>query len=117
MANYKVLSSSITLPGGSALEGEIVTAERLGDMRDLHLKRGAIEESEGPQELESKKAGIVGKGKVSADELPEDFPARDKLIEGGFDTLEKVQDASDEELLEIKGVGEATVTSIRAYEG
>jgi hypothetical protein len=49
--HYKVLSSSITLPRGVALEGEIVAAEQLGDTLDLHLKRGAIEESEGPQEV------------------------------------------------------------------
>jgi hypothetical protein len=54
--HYKVLSSSITLPRGVALEGEIVAAEQLGDTLDLHLKRGAIEESEGPQEVNLEKA-------------------------------------------------------------
>lgn len=44
--------------------------------------------------------------------LPEDFPGREELIEGGYDTMDKVRAASEEDLSAVKGVGKATLTKI-----
>lgn len=45
--------------------------------------------------------------------LPAGFPARAALVKGGYDTQEKVEGASDEELAALDGVGDATVKKIR----
>ena len=50
-------------------------------------------------------------------DLPEDFPVRDLLIEHGFDSVEKIKAASNEQLLEIDGVGPKRLTEIRAEIG
>lgn len=47
--------------------------------------------------------------------LPEDFPHRDRLMKN-YGTLERVADAPDEDLLKVKGIGEASLAEIRAYE-
>jgi DNA uptake protein ComE-like DNA-binding protein len=39
------------------------------------------------------------------------------LTDAGYDTLEKVREASDEDLLAIKGIGEKTVAEIREKVG
>jgi hypothetical protein len=39
---FVVEFTSIQLPGGLASNGDFVTADDLGDMKDLHLERGAI---------------------------------------------------------------------------
>lgn len=46
-------------------------------------------------------------------ELPGGFPARMQLIKAGYDTVEKVSAASDDELENLEGVGDATVKKIR----
>ena len=45
--------------------------------------------------------------------LPDDFPARDILTAAGFDSLEAIASATDDELLAVKGIGKATVRQIR----
>lgn len=55
------------------------------------------------------------KGKVS-DDLPDDFPGFESLVEAGYETLTSVKDASDEDLLEVTGIGKATLDKIRGYE-
>lgn len=45
--------------------------------------------------------------------LPQEFPARDLLIGAGFVTVEGVVGASNADLLEIKGIGDATLADIR----
>jgi hypothetical protein len=47
-------------------------------------------------------------------ELPSGFPARSLLLKNGLDTIEKVDEASDETLLNIDGVGDTTLQAIRA---
>jgi len=42
-----------------------------------------------------------------------DFPASDKLIQAGYDDFENLPD--DEELLEVDGIGKATLKKIRDY--
>ena len=45
--------------------------------------------------------------------IPEDFPGYEILTEGGYTTLESVIDATDEELLDLSGIGEKTLVEIR----
>lgn len=48
-----------------------------------------------------------------AGELPEDFPKRKELVEAGLTTTDAVASKSDEELIALKGIGEASVKDIR----
>lgn len=45
--------------------------------------------------------------------LPDDFPEKERLSDSGYNTVEKVQQASDEELLDIKYIGNKTLQEIR----
>ena len=47
--------------------------------------------------------------------LPEDYPAASTLEEAGYTSTDEVDAASDEELLAIDGIGEATLKEIRSY--
>jgi DNA uptake protein ComE-like DNA-binding protein len=51
------------------------------------------------------------------DALPEDFPARAALEESGYATLTDVRQASDEELLDINGIGKVLLQRIREAQG
>lgn len=44
--------------------------------------------------------------------MPDDFPARDKLVGAGYETEEAILDAGRETIGEIKGIGPATLNSI-----
>lgn len=65
-----------------------------------------------------KEAGVI-EGDVPGDEgpagYPEDFPAAETLAEAGYASAEEVQGTSDEELLDVNGIGEATLEEIRDY--
>jgi DNA uptake protein ComE-like DNA-binding protein len=56
-------------------------------------------------------------GGDSKDALPDDFPAREALVGGGFKTLASVRTASDEELDGVAGIGPATIRDIRDWFG
>lgn len=45
--------------------------------------------------------------------LPDGFPAKAKLEEAGYDTVQDVREASDEELLGLDGIAEGTLAKIR----
>lgn len=45
----------------------------------------------------------------------EEFPAHDKLSAAGYDCVDKIQAASDEEILNIEGIGPDTLSKIRTY--
>lgn len=45
-------------------------------------------------------------------DLPEDFPARDLLIEGGLSTWESLVGKTREELIALKGIGPKTADAI-----
>lgn len=49
------------------------------------------------------------------EELPEDVPARGALWADGFRSLAEVYHSTPERLLEVPGVGEATLEEIREY--
>lgn len=49
--------------------------------------------------------------------LPEDFPHRSPLVKGGLDTIVKVWLATDEQMLELPGIGPAAVRKIRSWWG
>lgn len=44
--------------------------------------------------------------------LPEDFPAKELLEEAGYDSIEKISEATAKDLTEIKGIGKATAEDI-----
>lgn len=46
--------------------------------------------------------------------LPDGFPAAHLLAENGFTTLEAVLSASDQELLDVDGIGPSKLAAIRA---
>lgn len=50
----------------------------------------------------------------SPEYLPQDFPKRDLLVEDGLTTLQGVDEASDDRLDEITGVGPASIEDIRS---
>lgn len=56
-------------------------------------------------------------GLADTDLVPEDFPGREDLAKAGITTLSSVRGASDDELLALDGIGEATVKKIRAAQG
>jgi hypothetical protein len=47
------------------------------------------------------------------DDLPEDFPHRDKLIEAGHKTLSSLRALSDDDLQGVSGIGKASAEKIR----
>lgn len=50
-----------------------------------------------------------------SDELPDGFPVKDLLVEAGYDTKSKVNEALDEDLLAIDGIGDSRLLDIRNY--
>jgi hypothetical protein len=94
--------------GGSVLvKGEIISK-----VKDLPYTMADLQQEE--KELAKKKAKLEG---GESTELPEDFPARELLIAAGYDTLDLVKNASDEDLDAIDGIGPATVEKIREAQG
>lgn len=56
----------------------------------------------------------AGKKKPKKKELEfKNLPNEEALAEAGFDTLEKVKSATDEELLEVNGIGNSSLKKIR----
>jgi hypothetical protein len=47
--------------------------------------------------------------------LPEDMPYRDALLEDGFDSVDAINNATDDELLAVIGIGGKALEKIRAY--
>jgi hypothetical protein len=45
--------------------------------------------------------------------LPDDFPAKAALEKEGYDSVDEVSEATDEELLQISGIAEGTLAKIR----
>ena len=75
---------------------------------------GTTYRREMPREV-AEKYEVGGVSSDDASGLPEDFPGRSALE--GYDSVAEVEDASDEELLSVDGIGESTLEDIRAYEG
>jgi len=68
-------------------------------------QRAAGEGAVPPKKTPSKEA--------TANAIPEDFPGASLLTGAGYKSTEEVDDASDEELLQISGLGQATLVKIR----
>lgn len=93
-------------PGGLYKVGDaFVDAE--GKTVDAKEAKSALAKRAGETEEPQSSAATNAGG------LAEDFPAREALVGGGFDTPEKVKAASDDDLLALDGVGPATLTKIR----
>lgn len=91
-------------------EKEITVGKGVGKATLRAIKAGGLIEVKTAAE----KKGAKGTKSGSSDgELPDGFPARAALIKAGFDTVDKVKAASDQELIDVKGVGESTVEHIR----
>jgi hypothetical protein len=91
-------------------------AEQL-EREELELEQRRRKLSQRFRERENSELAPTSQERPSAfagSPLPAEFVARDKLTEAGFDTLEKVEAATDEQLLAIRFVGDATVKDIRA---
>lgn len=70
-------------------------------------------------ELESQLAAARAKagGGQTGTALADDFPWRGLLVDGGFESLEKVKAASDDELLAIEDLGPARLKEVRKAHG
>ena len=64
---------------------------------------------------QSEEEQMEAPGPLAGLELPE--KATKALVKAGFDSPEKVQAASDEELLAVSGIGEATLAHLREARG
>jgi len=84
------------IKAGYAKKSEDQSEEIATDKTHLFIKKEA--------QPEQSSAGAGG------DTLPDDFPARDKLIAQGIDTIEKVKAVED--LVDLEGIGEATAEKI-----
>lgn len=76
--------------------------------RDYFAGRHDIEDEEIYEALRAAEMDYRGqeevpKEEMRTDDLPENFPLRDKFIKAGLDTLRKVNEASSEQLAGIKG--------------
>lgn len=56
---------------------------------------------------------VEGQSGSSSDELPEDFPHRELLAGTPYNTKEALRAASDDDILAVKGIGEAKLGEIR----
>jgi hypothetical protein len=53
-------------------------------------------------------------GQPQGTPLPEDFPHRELLMAAGYNTIEKLSETSDEDVLAIKGIGQKALDDINA---
>ena len=75
---------------------------------------GPVKE-DGPKEASTEPETVKNeREEKSVSALPDDFPARDLLYDNLYTTLEQVREATDKELLALKGLGKATLRDIRA---
>lgn len=75
-------------------------------------KGNFVDKSDAPDDEVEETEETEDTGTEGATEIPEDFPKREVLIENGYDTMEKIRNATSEDLLEIEGIGEATLNTI-----
>ena len=59
-------------------------------------------------------AKAAAETKSAGTDLPSDFPERDLIVGSEFRTLEALKNATDQELLDIDGIGPAKLKAIRA---
>jgi len=77
--------------------------------RDVAEQHGLLDDEEGNGESGAEGDGDAPDGTY----LPEDFPRRQHLLTDGYETVEQVDDATDEELNAVHMVGESSVDEIR----
>lgn len=68
---------------------------------------------EAPETDAPKTKAAKAEAKTDAQKLPTGFPGRAALMAGGLSTLDAVRAATDEALIALPGVGEATTAAIR----
>jgi DNA-directed RNA polymerase alpha subunit len=93
---------------GMAKAGEVVEMEE--EKAAPYVKSGTLTEVSAK---EAKKAEGNEEAPKASDELPDDFLSADGLREAGFHTYADVIGASDEDLTQANGVGDARVKQIR----
>ena len=82
-------------------------------MRAGESRRETIEKTDGAKDKEKSSGGSEETGDDS--ELPKDFPQRHVFINLGFKTLAEVQALTEEKLIELDGIGEATAKKALSY--
>ena len=124
---------SVTLPGGKSLADERREllerhreegrARREKDLENARAQSSATIKPGARVRVEVIEGRVVSapaarKAEAAAEEtvraLPEEFPHRELLTGAGFNTVEKVSAATDEELLAIDGLAGARVKEVRA---
>jgi len=99
----RVITSTAALPTlGDLAETEQEMAEALSD---IDRRRQALNDEEA-------RVRARETGKVSSEELPEDFPGRAALADVGHKTKADIAGLSEEELTAIPGIGPATAKKI-----
>lgn len=88
------------------------TKARMGQRTLRTIRAGGLIEVNRKSKSEPSDSDSEG-GSAADSDIPQDFPSREHLIAGGFDSLDKVSAASDEELVALKGIGKKAVEHIR----
>lgn len=83
---------------------ELSEADALGFLDKL-----ALRDETGGRELTASAPSTF----ATTDALPDGFPYADKLTAGGYTTLTAVAQATDADLLDVKGIGKASLQAIR----
>lgn len=95
--------------------------EKIWELRDVRSRRmspavAAMEEQKVMADILERLANDAVAGSDYPSE-PLDESTVQLLADAGYDTLEKVREASDEDLLAIKGVGDAKLAEVREKVG
>lgn len=107
-SSYHPNSKGVNMPRSHA---EALGAQIINDDPPAKTKPAA-EANNTPEGGEDSGEGETKQTDPAPGELPEDFPARDLLIESGIDTIAKVLQGED--LTKIKGIGNKTAEDIIA---
>jgi len=84
------------------------------DSKRVRYSWSAGEEVEAPKGSLDHVEGLEWIGKKEPKKLKfEDIPGADDLSKAGLDTVEKVKEATDEELLAVSGIGKSSLKKIR----
>ncbi|MBS3914454.1 MAG: hypothetical protein KG003_08140 [Bacteroidetes bacterium] len=98
-----------------------ITSQTLQNEAFLEAKADAEKKEEDFQKLTAPGQGTDSTDEESeeetgeATELPENTPERELLISGGLDTIEKLKNASEEDILKIEGIGGVKATKIGLF--
>lgn len=101
--------------------GRLIKTEKksaqASEVQDVEIQGTEVQDAEVEtdevQDVEVQDAEVQT-DEVQTNALPDGFPSAHLLIESGFTTLEAVLSASDQELLDVDGIGPSKLAAIRA---